>query len=174
MRYLSKLLGSVIIALTASGCTSNISTVSLEQYSLLSDTSSAVLNDEYQVKVKLYGIIDSSGIVIRTSDVTYRPALHHVWGGKLEDELAVLIKEAMLEHHVDQALQVNCEVMRFNGALDGSVEIDALFKVSDGKKTIWSRSFSFTSIQKASGYPDLVSELKRGWRKICSEAVDLM
>lgn len=174
MKRIFNLLGAAAVALAAAGCAGDNTAVSLEQYSLLSGTGSEVLGGGYKVAVRLHGVTGSQGIVVRTSDVTYRPALNHLWSGALEDELACLMVSAMQEKHASKALQVGIDVMNFNGSLEGTVEIDALVTVTDGKKELWSQAFAHRSVQNGQGYPALVRELKRGWMEICGNAAGRM
>lgn len=174
MNQLIKLLGAACVAVSLSACTGNSDPVSFEQYSLIDGIGSEVLGSDYGIKVNLHGVIDGHGIVIRTSDVTFRPAVSHLWSGELADELRMLLAEAMLSEGVDHATAVNVEVLKFNGSLDGAVEIDAWISASDGERELFSKSFSYRAIQAENGYPALVRTLKRGWMQIADKAARLM
>lgn len=151
------------------GCGANSESVSLDEYSLLEGTGSAALTAPYSVTVRLHGIVDSQGIVIRTSDVTYRPAVRHLWSGELADELKLILSDSLLRYGVNDNVALDVDVMKFNGSLDGQVEIDAWISAVNGRKTLLSRAFTYNGQQSQDGYAALVRELKRGWTVIADE-----
>lgn len=172
MRVLSKYATIAIMAASLTmlaGCGANSESVSLDEYSLLEGTGSAALTAPYSVTVRLHGIVDSHGIVIRTSDVTYRPAARHLWSGELADELKLILSDSLLRYGVNENVALDVDVMKFNGSLDGQVEIDAWISAVNGKKTLLSRAFTYNGQQSQDGYAALVRELKRGWTMIADE-----
>ncbi len=142
-----------------------------ERYSLTDGITSASMDRNYKVITKVYGILSDGSLVIKTSDVGLRPALHHKWSSKLEDQLSIIMRDALIRHSAAKNVEVAVEVKDFYGSTSGDVYIDAYIEASKDKHRLINAPFAYHGKQSDPGYPALVSELKAGWSEICEQAV---
>ena len=163
-------LGTVISLSTLGGCSSTESSVNIERYSLIDGITSASMDREYKVTTKVYGILADGSLVIRTSDVGLRPAVHHKWSSKLEDQLSIIMRDALIKYSVPKNVEVAVEVKDFYGSTSGEVYIDAFVNAKNGKNTLFKDPFVYHGKQSTAGYSALASELKAGWIEICEQA----
>lgn len=94
IRFKAILAAASFAAAVLSGCSAG-SEPETVRYSLISGVSASSLSSPYKIKVSLFGDLKDGGLAVRTSDVTVRPAVHHVWSGGLDSQLEVLIAGAM-------------------------------------------------------------------------------
>ena len=169
-KHLAAIVLSTVISLSAlSGCASN-EAVNIERYSLIDGITSASMDRDYKVTTKVYGMLADGSLVIKTSDVGLRPAVHHKWSSKLEDQLSVIMRDALIKYSVSKNVEVAVEVKDFNGSTSGDVFIDAFVSAKNGRKTLLKDPFVYHGKQSTAGYPALASELKAGWIDICEQA----
>lgn len=165
MKKVLVMAGCLSCLLMFSGCqTSNIND---ERYTLADDISASSWRNLSRIKVNLTGILSEGALVVKISDVSLRPAQHHRWSGKLEEQLAAVLSEFL--KNSDPSLSVEVDVSKFYGALDSTVEIEALFTAKQKGKTISSLVLNFNEKQPVSGYECMVVTLKKGWNKLCAE-----
>lgn len=163
-------LSSVFSLSALNGCSSGES-VNSERYSLVDGITSASMDRDYKVTTKVYGMLGDGALVVRTSDVGLKSAVHHKWSAKLEDQLSLIMKDALIRHSADKNIEVAIEVKDFSGSTSGDVYIDAFVEARKGKQSLIKAPFIYEGRQSVQGYPALVSELKVGWSDICEQAV---
>ena len=164
MKKILRMLGCLSCLLILSGCqTSNIN---VERYTVADDVSASSWRGLSRIKVNLAGILSDGSLVVKISDVVLRPAQHHRWSGKLEEQLAAVLSEELRN---SEPISVDIDVSKFYGALDSQVEIEALFTAYQNEKKISSLVLEFNEKQPVPGYECMVVTLKKGWKKICAE-----
>ncbi len=162
-------LGAVISLSALGGCASN-EKVNIERYSLIDGITSASMDRDYRVTTKVYGMLSDGALVVKTSDVGLRPAVHHKWSSKLEDQLSLIMRDALIKHAVSKNIELAIEVKDFYGSTSGDVYIDALVVAKRGKLPLIKAPFAYQGKQSTAGYAALASELKAGWSEICEQA----
>ncbi len=167
-------LAAATIAVAAlTGCTAGNEPETV-RYSLISGVAASSLASPYQITVKLFGDLNDGGLALRTSDVTVRPAQHHVWSGGLDSQLAVLLSDAMHGAGVGADTAVEARIYRFEGSVSGATAIEAVISARRGGKEIMRQGFSYAGRQSKPGYPAMAEDLERGFRGIAAQAASLM
>ena len=150
------------------GCFGN-SEVVYDRYTLIEDLNGEAIDTNYDVKVTLLDILNEGGIVLKTSQVTLRPASNHRWATDLDAQLQALLVESLFLHHVSSKYKYNLYVYKFYGDIEGNTEIAALFVAEKGGHKIFEKVFSYSGQQKQPGYGGLVMELKQGFKQVTEQ-----
>ena len=161
------ILASVIFALN--GCSSQV--VNYDRYSLIEDVSAISIQSNYNVEVSLNEILNQPGIVLKTSDVSLRSANKHLWSSSLRSQLESIFKDVLYKENFAKNTSFAIYVNKFNGALDGTVEIDLSVNVFKNNKQILFKNYVRKGKQDTSGYDALVIKLKDFYKEICKEIV---
>lgn len=170
-KYFVAIVLSSFFSLSAlNGCSSGAA-VNSERYSLVDGITSASMDRDYKVTTKVYGMLGDGALVVKTSDVGLRSAVHHKWSSKLEEQLSLIMKDALIRHSAAKNIEVAVVVKDFSGSTSGEVYIDAFIEARKGKQRLMKAPFAYHGRQSGQGYPALVSELKAGWSEICEQAV---
>lgn len=167
MTLLKKFVALVIGIEILTACGS--SEVNYDRYSMLDGIPSSAFNYSYMINVDLYSVLNEGGIVVKTSDVALRPATNHRWADALDSQLKVITASELKKRNIKDNLVVNWAVSKFNGDLNGNVEIAANCVVTLKKKVILNREFTYNSHQAEDGYQGLVKELRKGWIDIAGK-----
>lgn len=173
IRFKAILAAASFAAAVLSGCSAG-SEPETVRYSLISGVSASSLSSPYKIKVSLFGDLKDGGLAVRTSDVTVRPAVHHVWSGGLDSQLEVLIAGAMHDAGVGSDVSVEASVYKFEGSLGGATAIEAVIAASRAGKAIFRQGFSYSGHQLKQGYAPMAEELEKGFRGIAAQAASLM
>lgn len=172
-RFKALIASAAISAAVLSGCTAG-SEPETVRYSLISGVSASSLSSPYRIKVSLFGDLKDGGLAVRTSDVTVRPAVHHVWSGGLDSQLEVLLADAMHEAGVGGDVSVDASIYKFEGSLGGATAIEAVIAASRAGKQIFRQGFSYSGRQSKQGYAPMAEDLEKGFRGIAAQAASLM
>ncbi|MGN0908012.1 MAG: ABC-type transport auxiliary lipoprotein family protein [Succinivibrio sp.] len=164
---------AALAAAMLSGCTAGNEPETV-RYSLTSDVAASSLSSPYKITVSLFGELKDGGLAVRTSDVTVRPAVHHVWSGGLDSQLEVLLADAMHQAGVGSDVSVDARIYKFEGSLNGETSIEAVIAASRSGKTILRQGFSYSGRQSRQGYAPMAEDLGKGFRGIAAQAASIM
>jgi uncharacterized lipoprotein YmbA len=166
-------IASIVAAAALCGCTAGQEPETV-RYSLIDGVSASSLASPYRITVDLFGDLQDGGLALRTSSVTVRPAVHHVWAGGLDSQLAVLLADAMHEAGVPANTAVDAQIYKFEGSLSGTTSIEAVISASRGGKEFMRQGFSYSGRQSSQGYAPMAEDLKKGFKGIAAQAASLM
>ncbi len=166
MKTLSGVLTLSLCLIT--GCFST-SEVIYDRYTLIEDLNGAAINANYNLNVNVLDILNEGGVVLKTSDVTLRPATNHRWASELSAQLRALLVEALYKHNVSSKNIYTLYVYKFYGDIDGNTDIAVLFVAERGQKKIFEKTFNYAGQQEKPGYDGLVLELKKGFKQLAEQ-----
>lgn len=149
------------------GCSQN--TVTPDRYSIIDNVSSLSYNATYNIKVNMNATLDEGGVVIKTSDVTFRAASNHRWSSDLKEQIYLIFKDFYTKYQVKNDLVSSIYVNKFYGSQEGMVYIDLSVTVRRKNSSYYEKQFVFEELQSESGYPSLVEKLKEGIYQIAQE-----
>lgn len=149
------------------GCSQ--STITPDRYSIIDNVSSLSYNAPYNIKVDMNATSDEGGVVIKTSDVTFRSASNHRWSSDLKEQISLIFKDFYTKYQIRKDLVSNIYINKFYGSQNGMVYIDLSVTVKLKNNSYYEKQFVFDEVQSENGYPSLVEKLKEGIYQIAQE-----